>query len=261
MASRMNNNPAYLNWTNGVIFEPSAKTRLRLLCFPYAGVGASIFWGWAAALPPSIELCPIQLPGREGRWMEPPFTHFPSLIETLADVLKPLLTVPFAFFGHSMGAFISFELARQLRRSSGLSPVHLFLSAARAPHIPDLHPPIHQLGEAEFAKVLLRLNIIPAQVLQNAELMRLVLPFLRADLTLCETYKYYPEPPLHCPISTYGGQQDSKVAYAHLAAWRIHTRRAFTCRLFPGNHFFLISARTSLLRTLSDELSARVKAT
>jgi medium-chain acyl-[acyl-carrier-protein] hydrolase len=261
MPSRMHNGPAYLRWTNGVIFEPSAKTRLRLLCFPYAGAGASVFWGWAAALPAGIELCPIQLPGREGRWMEPPFTHFPSLIKTLADELKPLLSVPFAFFGHSMGAFISFELARQLRRSSGLSPVHLFLSAARAPHLPDPHPPIHHLGEAEFVSTLLRLHGIPAQILQNAELLRLVLHSLRADLTLFETYAHYPEPPLDCPISSYGGQQDSKVAYADLAGWSVYTRGAFTCRLFPGNHFFLTSARTSLLRTLSDELSARVKAT
>jgi medium-chain acyl-[acyl-carrier-protein] hydrolase len=260
MPTSMNNSPAYLSWTNGVIYEPPSKTRLRLLCFPYAGAGASVFRGWATALPPGVELCPIQLPGRESRWREPPFTHLPSLIETLADVLKPLLTVPFAFFGHSMGAFISFELARQLRRSSALSPVHLFLSAARAPHIPDPHPPIHQLGDAEFVRALLRLNGIPVQVLQNAELMQLVLPSLRADLTLCETYKYYPEPPLHCPISAYGGQQDSKVAYPHLAAWRSYTRRAFTCRLFPGDHFFVISARTSFLRILSDELSARVKA-
>jgi surfactin synthase thioesterase subunit len=261
MLTGMNDSPAHLSWTKGVVVPPSAETRLRLLCFPYAGAGASIYWGWAAALPAGIELCPIQLPGREGRWMEPPITHFPSLIETLADVLQPLLTVPFAFFGHSMGAVISFELARQLRRSSGLSPVHLFLSAARAPHIPDPHPPIHQLGEAAFMNVLWRLNAIPAQILQNAELMRLVLPCLRADLTLCETYRYRPEPPLPCPISTYGGQHDSKVAYAHLAAWRMHTQRAFTCRLFPGDHFFLMSARTSLLRVLADELSARMKTT
>jgi surfactin synthase thioesterase subunit len=256
MPAHINDTSAYLRWTNGVLLEPSAETRLRLLCFPYAGAGASIFWGWASALPAGIEICPVQIPGREGRWSEPPFTQLSSLVESLADVLQPLLTVPFAFFGHSMGALISFELTRQLRRSSGISPVHLFLSAARAPHIPDPDSPIYQLPEVEFVEALSDLNGIPEEVRQNAELMRLMLPTLRADFRLCQTYEYYHEQPLSCPISAYGGQQDRKAAYADLAAWGIHTRSTFTCRIFPGNHFFLFNARKALLQTLSEELSA-----
>jgi medium-chain acyl-[acyl-carrier-protein] hydrolase len=247
--------PPYIKWTNGTPVERYRNTRLRLFCFPYAGGGASIFREWPAELPPGIQVCPVQLPGRESRWGEAPFTRLSSLVETLANVLHPLLNVPFALFGHSMGALISFELARRLRRDTGEVPVHVFVSAARAPQIPDPWPPIHQLPDSEFANQLVRFNGIPAEVLQNAELMRMVLPTLRADFTLYETYVHQPEEPLSCPLSAYGGRQDSRVPAVHVAGWRAQTRGAFAFRGFPGDHFFLFNARRQLLRDLSAELS------
>jgi len=171
-----------------------------------------------------------------------------------------MLNVPFAFFGHSMGAFISFERARQLRRENSKTPVHLFVSGARAPQLPDPDPPIHHLPDAAFFEVLRRLSGIPDEVLQNAELMQVVLPTLRADVTMCETYVYAAdEEPLSCPISAYGGEADGKVSYEDLAGWGAQTQNAFTVHIFPGDHFFLYSARESLLRVLSAALSAIVK--
>jgi medium-chain acyl-[acyl-carrier-protein] hydrolase len=255
-ALRASSRVSYSRWTSGTSVEPSSKTRLRLFCFPHAGSGASIFREWSAALPPAIEVCPVQLPGRESRWTEPPFTRLVSLVETLVIALRPLLDLPFAFFGHSMGAFISFELARQLRRENSENPAHLFVSGARAPQIPDPDPPIHQLPDSAFVEELRRLNGMPDEVLQNAELMQVVLPTLRADVTMCETYVYSAdEEPLSCPISAYGGQEDRKVIYKDLAGWNAQTRNASTMQIFPGDHFFLYSAREPLLRAVSAELS------
>jgi medium-chain acyl-[acyl-carrier-protein] hydrolase len=226
-----------------------------MFCFPFAGGGASIFREWKADLPAAVEVHPIQLPGRENRWSEAPFTSLSSLVDALINALEPLFNLPFVFFGHSMGALISFELAKLLRRRTDKAPVHLFISGARAPQIPDRDPPIHQLPDSEFVKELQRLNGMPELVLQNSELMRLVLPTIRADITLCETHEYFPEEPLSCPITAYGGREDRKVQREHLAGWNAHTSAGFSVRAFPGDHFYLTSARKLLLRALSAELS------
>jgi medium-chain acyl-[acyl-carrier-protein] hydrolase len=202
-----------------------------------------------------VEICPIQLPGRESRLGEPPFTRLELLLETLVPAIQPYLDKPFAFFGHSMGATISFKLARQLCAQHAPTPVHLFVSGSCAPQIPDPDPPIHHLPDAEFVEELRRFNGTPEAVLQNAELMQLFLPILRADFALHETYVYAAGEPLDCPISAFGGLEDGEVSRDDLAAWRDQTRGAFTLRMFPGDHFFLRSARPHLLQAMSQNLT------
>lgn len=238
---------------------PRPQARLRLFCFPYAGGGASVYRAWPGALPPEVELWRVQLPGRETRLQERPFTRLEPLLQILAPVLLPHLHLPFAFFGHSMGALIGFELARYLRRLYGISPVHVFVSAHRAPQIPDPDPPASQLPIPAFINKLRRLQGTPEPILGNAELMEMMLPSLRADFELCETYTYVTEAPLACPISTFGGAQDRVVSRDDLAAWRAQTRSAFMQRMFPGNHFFIHSAQELLLQTLSQELTQLVR--
>lgn len=235
--------------------KPDPQAHLRLFCFPHAGGGASLFRSWPDALPPDIEICPVQLPGRESRLLEPSFSQLSPMVQTLTEVLHAYLSVPFAFFGHSLGALISFELTRQLRRQNNPGPVYLFISGCRAPQIPDPDPPIHQLPQSAFVRELHRLNGTPHEVLQNAELMQLVLPILRADFAVYETYIYANENPLDCPISVFGGLQDFKVGHDELLAWRDQTRGLFNLRMFPGDHFFLQSAQALLLRVISQDLS------
>ncbi len=237
--------------------RPKSRARMRLFCFPYAGGGASIFRTWSAALPEDIEVCPIQLPGREERLPEQPFTCLATLAPVLAKAVRPYLDLPCVFFGHSMGALVSFELVRYLRRQDAFEPVRLFVSGYRAPQIPDPAPPIHRLPKAAFVERLRRFNGTPKEVLHNAELMQLMLPLLRADFAVCETYAYSNEKPLTCPISTFGGRQDKEVSQAHLTAWRDQTLSSFKLRMLPGNHFFLQSAREALLQAVSEDLSQR----
>lgn len=187
--------------------------------------------------------------------MENSFSRMSPLIQTLVQVILPHLDQPFAFFGHSMGALVSFELARQLRKSYGLTPIHLFVSGHRAPQLLLPDAPIHALPEAEFIEKLRNMNGTPIKVLEHAELMELTLPALRADFAVCETYSYISEPPLDCPITAYGGLKDNRVSHGQLEAWRAQTSDSFTLQLFPGDHFFLHSATPLLLRALSQELS------
>jgi medium-chain acyl-[acyl-carrier-protein] hydrolase len=184
--------------------------------------------------------------------MERPFTQLSPLIEALAQALVPFLDKPFAFFGHSLGALVSFELARRVRRQYGVHPLRLFVSAGRAPQIPHRGPRIHTLPDKEFLMELRRLNGTPSELLGHEELMEIMLPVLRADFALYETYLYSTEPPLNCPITAFGGLQDHRVSDSDLEAWSAQTSVSFSKRMFPGDHFFL--KQPLLLRVLSQEL-------
>ena len=232
------------------------QARCRLFCFPFAGGSASAFRTWHSAFPPEIEVCAVQLPGREQRIGEPLFTTLESLVNALIPVLLPYTDLPFALFGYSMGTLISLELAHRLEREHGLSPEHLFVAARRPPHLPDLDPPLHHLPEDELIAELRRFQGTPEEVLQNRDLMRLLLPILRSDLAICETYRYLDRAPLGCPISVFGGVDDPHIKLVDLIAWRKHTARAFTLKLFPGDHFFLFSATSSLTQTIIGHLQS-----
>ncbi|MFY7804196.1 MAG: thioesterase II family protein [Limnoraphis robusta] len=235
--------------------QPNPKAKLRLFCFHYAGGGALIFRNWSAYFSPNIELCGVELPGRGKRLREPPYTQLKPLIEALTLAIHSYLDKPFVFLGHSMGGLVCFELARQLRREYGLSPQHLFVSGCRAPQIPDPDPPIHQLSNPEFIEELRRYNGTPEAVLQNQELMDLLLPSLRADFAVLETYTYQPEPPLTCDITAFYGLEDKQVSQAEMQAWEQQTTAKFCLLTLPGDHFFLHSYQSLLLQLLSQEMT------
>lgn len=237
--------------------RPDPRARLRLFCFPHAGGGASMFRPWLAALQPEIEVCPVQLPGRENRLREPLYQQFSQLVEALTEALHPYFTLPFAFFGHSMGALLSFGLARHLRQKNEALPVHLFLSAYRAPQIPNLETPLHLLPEAAFIKKLLSFNGTNPEVLANEELRQFLLPIMRADFAVCETFHYTPEEPLACPITVFGGLQDSRVQKEALQAWCEQTSGAFARRMLPGDHFYFQQQQTRLhlLQAIAQDLA------
>lgn len=235
--------------------RPTPGASLRLFCLPYAGGGSQIFRMWPNKLPASVEVCLVELPGRGIRLREPLFERLPPLVEAIAKNLEGHLDRPFAFFGHSMGALLSFEVARYFRRHNIQRPVHLFVSGRGAPQTPSDEPPMHNLPEPEFISELRRLNGTPVEVLEHEELMELMLPILRADFTVCETYLYEPESPLNCPITAFGGLEDESVGADRLNAWREQTTSTFSAHTFPGDHFFLHTAQQLLLQTLSQGLN------
>lgn len=234
--------------------RPNSQAKLRLFCFPYAGGGTWSFRDWSDNLPQTIEVCSIELPGRGTQMKFPPFTRLAPLVGAIADALHLHLDKPFAFFGHSMGGLVSFELTRLLHKNYGVMPVQLFISGRRAPQLKPNKPPIYNLPKTEFIEELKQLNGTPIEVLNNRELMDLMLPILRADFAVLETYNYTNEPPLNCPIAVFGGLQDSEVNREELEAWREQTSSEFSLHLFQGNHFFINSERQALLQLIAQNL-------
>jgi medium-chain acyl-[acyl-carrier-protein] hydrolase len=177
------------------------------------------------------------------------------LVQAAAEHLRPYFDMPFAFFGHSMGALISFELARLLRREGRDQPRHLFLSGSNAPQLCSTDRPIHDLPTTELIEELRRLNGTPREVLEHPELMALMLPIIRADMAVCETYAYKPEPPLDSAISAFGGLQDLEVPREGVRAWETQTTTSFAMWMFEGDHFFLHHAQPQMLRIISESCS------
>jgi surfactin synthase thioesterase subunit len=234
--------------------RPNLQARMRLFCFPYAGGSEIAFRTWQQNLPATIEVLPIQLPGRSIRMKEPPLTRVAPLAQALTQSLRPEMDLPFALFGHSMGGLIAFELARQLRREGGPLPVHLFISAKCCPKdANDLW--VGELPDSEIIQILQRFEGTPREVLENEELMQLLLPVIRADMELCNTYVCDPEPPLPCPITVFGGLQDERSGRKCLEGWRDYTSDRFTLRMFPAGHFFLQTWERSILEAISRELA------
>jgi len=197
----------------------------------------------------------VQLPGRGSRLREQPFTNIPYLVQTLTPILLSYLDRPFAFFGHSMGALISFEVARMLRRESQPSPLQLFVCSSPAPQVPTRRPLIHTLPEAAFLTELRhRYNAIPEAILQNKEILQLLLPGLRADLTMLETYFYTTEDPLDYAIAAFRGLQDNAVSQEEMTAWSEQTRR-FSLQELPGDHFFLHDPMSNFLQVLAQQVA------
>ena len=195
----------------------------------------------------------VQYPGRGSRIAEASFTNCTALVDALMPYLLPFVNKPFAFFGHSMGAIIAFEVARRLQQR-GLKPARLFVSGRRAPQIPTSDRKTYDLPDAEFTEELRRLNGTPAQVLEHPELMQLMLQVIRADFTLVQTYEYEPGPPLNCPFSVFGGVQDVEVTSHHLEAWCELTTGGCSVRMFDGDHFFIQTATGAVLKSIADQL-------
>jgi medium-chain acyl-[acyl-carrier-protein] hydrolase len=207
-----------------------------------------------------VEVCPVQLPGHESRLREPAFDRLGSLVDALVPELLPLLDRPFAFFGHSMGAMIGFETARRLRARKVVGLQHMFVSGRRAPQLPPKgERRTYDLPEAEFIEELGRLNGTPREVLEHPELLELVLPILRADFAICQTYAYTPGEPLNIPITALGGLEDQDVSRTSLEGWREQTSGPFTLHMLPGDHFFVHSERARICRRLSDELNGPLR--
>jgi surfactin synthase thioesterase subunit len=240
--------------------DPDPGAAVRLFCLPYAGGNASAYHGWRDVAPEHINVCTVEFPGRGSRLGEDPFIRLAPLVRTLADALLPILDRPFALFGHSLGGLIAFELVRLLRRRGGPLPAHLFISATRAPTTPSPLPAVRDASLAEMKDYLRTINGTPDAILQDDELMGLLLPVLRADFSVLETYEYRDEPPLRVPLTLFAGAADPVVPLSALAGWRRQSRGYRRMHVFPGDHFFLHETGPELLATIAEALRPDVPA-
>jgi medium-chain acyl-[acyl-carrier-protein] hydrolase len=242
-----------------VVTRMKPGVRFRLFCFPYAGGGAAVFRNWQELLPEGVEVCAVQYPGRENRIHESAYTDIFKLVDRLTIVLSGEFNIPFAFFGHSMGAKIAFEIARKLYAEKNILPRSLFLSGCRAPHLPEKRP-LHQLERNDFIKELHRFaGGTPETLLKNEELLEIFLPMLRADFTADETYVYRQGEALDCPFYVFGAAHDQEALFHEVDAWSSYPKSTFRLKIFPGDHFFIKTSQRLILRTISKIINNQIK--
>ncbi|MBV6708158.1 thioesterase II family protein [Bacillus thuringiensis] len=252
-----------INKNSFYYYKPQKKPLVRLLCFPYAGGSALAYRQWNQILAEEVEVCPVQLPGRENRLAEEPIRSLPTLISFLADELEPVLNspIPYAFFGHSMGALISYELAIEMKKRSWQMPIRLFLSGKSSPQVSKRETPTYNLPKKEFIEELRKMNGTPEEVLDNHEIMDLFLPILRADFELVDNYQYEKSSMLSCPITVFGGIDDPSIKTEELKHWKELTTNHFNMHLFPGDHFFIYENEKKLLKVVNEELTYKFQKT
>jgi medium-chain acyl-[acyl-carrier-protein] hydrolase len=234
--------------------EPNESAKLRLICIPHAGGSGIIYRTWPQDLPDFIEVCAIELPGRGRRIGEKPFTSLKLLVNTLLESILPEIDRPYALFGHSFGALVSYELARGMQTRHGLPPVHLCVSGAKAPQFISNGSAIHTQPDPVLINYVRNLGGTSEIVLQNEEMISAVLPALRADLEMSETYNLSKSTQFDNPILVLAGNADPKVDRGSLEAWAEHTTAGFQMKFFPGNHFYFYETQAQVLRFLGQAL-------
>lgn len=236
-----------------------APAGFLLFCFAHAGGTAAAFRTWRKRLAGTAEVLALQLPGRGGRLGEKPFRRIGDAATAVAEVLEPFTAQPFVFFGHSMGGLLAFETARAIRRRGGPEPLHLFVSARRGPQIPEPDAAVSALADDAFVgEIRRRYSAVPDEVAREPELMEILLPMLRADFEMLETYQYVGSEPLRCPITAVAGENDTRATLELRRPWRDETEGGFDIQTFPGGHFYFDgpSAEAPVLSWLEDRLTA-----
>lgn len=247
------------NWL--VSYSKSTNPSLRLFCFHYAGGTASFCSKWANYLDNDVEVIAIQLPGRAQRISESCFTKMAPLVNELISAIKDFLDIPYAFFGHSMGAIISYEVICQMKRQGLRQPLIFFPAGRQAPRFPKTEYSFHHLPDDQFCDELLRRHYSDelSEILKNEDMRGLVLPQLRADFELSYTYSYCASDSiiLGCRIIALDGADgDDCVSDEELFAWKEYTSNEFKCKRFSGGHFFIRNSEKQLLSLVQGELAS-----
>lgn len=227
-----------------------APARLRLVCLPFAGGGASLYRSWVALAPAVLELCRVQMPGRETRAREPLCRTMTQVLDALVPEL--LSGPPVAIFGHSLGGLIAFELAAELHRQ-GCTPLHLFVAGARPPHVPDPYQ-LHGLREPAFSRAIRERGGVSEEILAHAELRELIMPLLRADLELAERHLRAEPLALPLPITLLAAPADTVIPWNVTQEWSGYTSARFERCTFAGSHFFVREDPARVWRCVEERL-------
>lgn len=241
------------------VSESEQDFRLRLFCFSHAGGSETDFFGWPARLHPYIQAHPIQLPGRGKRFLEQSFTAMPLLVREISKTILDKPGLPFAFFGHSLGALIAFELARHLQQHGSQQPTHLFVSGCNSPTMLKEPLYLHRMPDDQLIAELKTYDGTPAEILAHQEIMSLVLPAIRADFRIFETYQYVPGKRLRIPISAILGTEDIHVSRTRAEGWARETAGKFSIRSFSGGHFFLTPQIDAVVDFVSNRLLSDIE--
>jgi surfactin synthase thioesterase subunit len=222
---------------------------------PFAGAGAAAYRSWFGHVAPTTQVHAVRLPGRENRTVEAPFESIDDAVDDLLPGVLALTDAPYCIFGYSMGAVLGFELVRRLSRESTRPPALLIVGGAEAAHLPRRHPLVHDLEDEQFISTLRALGGTAPEIFEEPELLELLVPMVRADFKMLETYEYRPGPPLDCPIVSYLGASDRDIAPDRAQRWSELTVRPMPQRVFPGGHFFLTEHPAEVVTQVLDDFS------
>lgn len=240
--------------------RPGPPRPFRLYCFAYAGGNASsVFMSWQNALPEHVEICAVQLPGRGARYGEPMFRDITALVDRLAPMMERSIDRPYALLGHSLGALLAFEIARRLAAAGAARPRHLFVSGCHAPRFRGPPKGYHLLDDDSLVKVLRDYNGTPSEVLADRELVAMLLPSIRADFELVDTYRYRPGAELDVPMTAWAGRDDERSTPDQVSGWGLETTGPFDEVWFDGGHFFIHEHRPRVLAQLAASLAEPVR--
>lgn len=226
--------------------ESINNEKITLFCLPYAGGGASAYNQWMTKMQDRVVVCPIQLPGREERIMEKPYTDMKIMLEDLVPEIENTVKGKYALWGHSMGGKIAYEVEKHMERD-GYQALCLFVSGTRVPSIPEPNP-IYRLPNVKFKKELERFEGTPREILENHELLDFFLPMLRADFTMNETYYDDTKTILHTPIIASGGNQDKEADDKAIREWEKYTDNEFEYKIYEGGHFYIRDNENEIIK-------------
>lgn len=227
--------------------NPSAK--LRILCFPYAGGSSATYLPWESSLRKDIEVAVVQLPGRGSRLFDAPYQTMKDLAQSLFLEYTEVASMPSIFFGHSMGARVAYELMSMLYQQGGELPVHMIASGSVAPCVENRKDPTYHLPDEQFIEKLRTLGGSPEEVLSNREVMELLLPALRSDFKIIETYSNKDGHIIPTKLSVFAGDQDD-IELEELELWFKHFEYTTGIHWIEGGHFFIDTNKVSVLREL-----------
>ncbi|MBB5937116.1 thioesterase II family protein [Streptomyces zagrosensis] len=239
-------------------FHPVADSPHRVVLLPHAGGSASFFFPFSKALAETTDVLSVQYPGRQDRRAEPGMGSVGELADAIYEALQPWADRPLVLFGHSMGAVLGFELARRFERAGSTQLGGLIASGRRAP-ITYREENVHQRGDDALIAEIRALSGTDSGVLADEELLRMVLPAIRADYKAIETYRCDVDgsaPVLRCPISVLTGESDPRVSFDEAKAWSRLTTGGFTFRSFPGGHFYLTPQQDQVVAAIGEDVAA-----
>ena len=228
--------------------------KIRLFCFPYAGRGASMYTACVEYFKPAIEVIALQLPGREERVLETPCVSMPSLVEDCLEQMRFYLDLPFAFFGHCLGAFLAYELALKIEDELNRTPMNFFVSSCPAPHIHYVKNPVHALSGEIFLEKINAISVDDRNRNLNANISTVLLPTLKSDFALYENYVHVNPLLLPCPIYVFSGLNDAYVTTETVMAWEKLTTQNFKSQSFLGDHLYIHHALLDVMAVVKKEL-------
>lgn len=241
-------------WFVNTIQNPSAP--VQMFCFSFAGGGASVYSSWAKEMQADAEIFSVQLPGRENRFSETLLYSVHDVVSQLKASMHSVIDRPFVVFGHSLGALLAYEMTHALHRTYSIAPKRLIVSGKQSLSAVPRRKKIYDLPENLFIEELRKYKGTPEEVLCNQELRSLVLPILRADIHMFDTYCAESKPKLECPISAFGGNEDPFVFPEDLQGWAELTAKDFESHIFQGDHFFINGNRQEVLKKIRAVITA-----